>query len=250
MNPLRWLGVWHARRHWRRYAETEPYWAVLTQPGHRRSEIDLAAFYATGRAAVQEHLDWACDRTDGPLPAGLALDFGCGVGRLTLGLRQHFPRVIGLDVALAMLDLARQASAGTDGVEYLLNERTDLRMFPDNSFALVYSHLVLQHLPPTASLGFLAESARVCQPGGWVLVQLPAEDRRIRPPLGWERARRAFWRGINRWLVGRPAMEIHPISRPRVERVLAAAGCRLIAVRPDLSAGPDYPGFLYLARKG
>jgi SAM-dependent methyltransferase len=249
MNPLRWLGLWHARRHWRRYAETEPYWAVLTQPDYRREKMDLAGFYATGRVTVQEHLDWARHAAGGMLPDGPALDFGCGVGRLTLGLRQHFPRVVGLDVALPMLELANKASAETAGVEYRLNERADLRMFPDNTFAVVYSHLVLQHLPPAASLGFLPEFARVCRPGGWVLIQLPAEDRRARLPLGRERARRAFWRGVNRWLVGRPAMEIHPVGPERVERALAAGGCRLAAVRPDASAGPEYPGFLYLARK-
>ena len=66
-----------------------------------------------------------------PLVKKNALDFGCGVGRLTQALAMHFDRVCGVDISPAMIEHARtyQKSAGRS--EYLLNETGDLRQFPD-----------------------------------------------------------------------------------------------------------------------
>lgn len=242
-----WLGNWLARRHWRKFAASEPYWAIETQPGNTLDRVDREAFYATGREVVAEHLAWARVHTSGL--AGPVLDFGCGAGRLTLALRDHFERVTGVDAAPDMLALARAAGAGRPGVDYVLNERADLRALADDSQEFVYSHMVLQHLPPPTALRFLSELARLCRPGGHMLFQLPAEDQRIRPASRRERGRRAFWRPLNHWCVFHPAMEVHEVAPARIERVLRRRGCRVIARRPDLSAGPEHPGFLYLARK-
>ncbi|HEY3277423.1 MAG TPA: hypothetical protein VGJ94_12455 [Syntrophorhabdaceae bacterium] len=51
--------------------------------------------------------------------AGKALDFGCGAGRLTLGLSQYSDHACGADIALSMIDrnaiplLAAPAGEGT-----------------------------------------------------------------------------------------------------------------------------------------
>lgn len=242
-----WVGNWVARRHWRKFGEQNPYWAIITAPENQLDRVDVASFYATGLHDVADHLGWA--RSHQVVPEGPALDFGCGVGRLTLALGKYFPRVTGVDAASAMITLANQAKAGTDGVDFVLNERADLRVFPSAQFGFVYSHLVLQHLPPATSLNFLRELVRVCRPGGHLLVQWPSEDLRVRPVSLGRRIKRVVVRAIRRWAGSHPLMDVYPVPVEQVEAALRAAGAQLVARREDMSAGPEHPGWIYLARR-
>jgi SAM-dependent methyltransferase len=52
-----------------------------------------------------------------------------------------------------------------------------LRRFPNGTFDLVHSCLVLQHVPPDITPGYIAEFFRVSRRGGLVVFQLPAETR-------------------------------------------------------------------------
>jgi ubiquinone/menaquinone biosynthesis C-methylase UbiE len=72
-----------------------------------------------------------------------ALNFGCGVGRLTFAMAKYAASVIGVDVAAGMLDVARREAGdrGMTGVEL----RHDL---PDRRVAWVNSAIVFQHIPP------------------------------------------------------------------------------------------------------
>jgi SAM-dependent methyltransferase len=56
-----------------------------------------------------------------------------------------------------------------------VNPADDLRLFPDNSFDLVYSNIVLQHMEPRYSESYIGEFIRVLKPGGMTYFQLPAE---------------------------------------------------------------------------
>ncbi|MFC7744192.1 methyltransferase domain-containing protein [Nocardiopsis composta] len=58
-----------------------------------------------------------------------------------------------------------------------LNEAPDLSAFPDDSFDLVYTDLVLQHLPPELAAGYLREFTRVARPGGAMVLGVPARER-------------------------------------------------------------------------
>ena len=60
------------------------------------------------------------------VPHHQALDFGCGVGRLTQALAEHFERVAGVDIAASMIARARQENRHGDRVRYVVNERSDL----------------------------------------------------------------------------------------------------------------------------
>ena len=73
-------------------------------PGARRE------FFESGEADV-DHL---FQLIGGFSPAD-ALDFGCGVGRMTLALAKRVKRVVGVDIAPQMLALARRNAeeAGT-----------------------------------------------------------------------------------------------------------------------------------------
>lgn len=57
-----------------------------------------------------------------------------------------------------------------------VHETATLADFPEASFDLVAAFDVLEHIPPEAFLGLLAEIARVLKPGGRLLARLPNGD--------------------------------------------------------------------------
>jgi SAM-dependent methyltransferase len=63
-----------------------------------------------------------------------------------------------------------------------VNAKPDLSMFPGFTFDLVYSNLVLQHMPPELSRSYMTDFIRVLKPGGVGVFQLPS--RPARTPVG------------------------------------------------------------------
>src|SRR5258708_35306173 len=149
---------------WERNARTDPLWAVLAAPDKKGRRWDPAEFFATGQRDVAEIFAYLDARAVRPR-FGRALDFGCGVGRLTQALAAHFERVDGVDVSPTMVELARRYDA-TGRCTFTVNTAPDLGRFADGSFDLALSILVLQHIPPPFALGYVRELCRVLAPGG------------------------------------------------------------------------------------
>jgi SAM-dependent methyltransferase len=162
------------KRDWEELAAEDPLWAVLTDPARRAGGWDVAEFLRTGEDEIEELLARAGELG---LPAafGRALDFGCGAGRLTRALAGRFGECVGVDISEAMVAEALRINADCGGCTFLVNDTADLRRFPDASFDLVYSTLVLQHLPGRRLVAaYLAEFVRVVSPGGAAVFQLPS----------------------------------------------------------------------------
>jgi SAM-dependent methyltransferase len=117
----------------------------------------------------------------GEVPAGRALDFGCGLGRLTQALCERLGSCDGVDIAESMLEGARRLNRYGDGCRFHLNQRSDLSLFDDASFDLVYSGRVLQHMPPEYAIGYMKEFVRVTRPGGMIVFQVPSRRQQLDP---------------------------------------------------------------------
>jgi SAM-dependent methyltransferase len=144
---------------WERFGRDDPLWAVLTRPGMRRGRWDPVEFLATGEAEISGVLE-ALRNSNADPPRGLALDFGCGAGRLTRALSSRFDTVVGIDVAETMLQVARQLNPDLVNVIWMHNNRTDLAAFTDRSIDFIYCRLVFQHMPSDLSIGYIREFAR------------------------------------------------------------------------------------------
>ncbi len=163
-------------RSWEGLGRTDPLFGILSDPAKWGGKWDADEFFASGRAHVESLLRSLNDAR-ASFKRDTCLDFGCGVGRLTVPLSGSFNRTIGVDVARSMIDLARRYHAASTQCEFLVNRGLDLRQFPDATFDFVHSCLVLQHIPPDLSMRYIAEFFRVCKPGGLVVFQLPSETR-------------------------------------------------------------------------
>jgi SAM-dependent methyltransferase len=100
------------------------------------------------------------------IPAGRALDVGCGSAGNTAVLRDLGWRVTGLEFSPAAASLARARD--------LPIVRADAQRlpFPDESFDLVMSTDMWEHIEEDDLVA--AEAARVLRPGGRLLVAVPA----------------------------------------------------------------------------
>src|SRR4051794_25391105 len=158
-------------RHWRRLGAEDPMWAVYVAPSTRGGSWDTDEFFATGRAEIARVMSFVTD-AGVSTPTRVAVDFGCGVGRLSQPLADRFERVIAVDVSEPMLAQARELSGAYANIDFRLNQRDDLGFLTSDSVDLVYSSLVLQHLPRHLAAGYLGEFLRVLSRDGVAVVQV------------------------------------------------------------------------------
>jgi len=168
------MDLTELQRHWDQFGREDPLWAILTLPGKENRQWNPMDFFQTGVDEISAVLDYVKHRGL-QLRRGAALDFGCGVGRLTQALCDHFDKVWGVDIAPSMIANARTFNRFGERCIYRVNARDDLAIFENGSLDFVYSNITLQHMPARFSLRYIREFLRVLAPNGAALFQLPAE---------------------------------------------------------------------------
>ncbi len=165
------------REEWETLAALDPLWAIASAETARGNKWDIDAFFATGPPEVAPV--FAVLETLGrPTGSARALDFGCGVGRLTRVLAERFAEACGVDISAQMIELAEKLNRDQRGCRFFVNDRADLSRFDDDSFDLVFENLVLQHLPNVQLVeGYVREFRRITRPDGVVVFQLPSSLR-------------------------------------------------------------------------
>jgi ubiquinone/menaquinone biosynthesis C-methylase UbiE len=193
---------------------------------------------STTPLAGQKHRDLHERLTSAALEKGPApqrvLDMGCGFGKSTRPFYEALGKgkVEGIDLSAPCLRLAARDAAAAARFRQLDATRTD---YPDASFDLVTSTMLLHELPPREVEKVLAESARLLQPGGRMvhLDFLPADDDFARL-IHFGHARRN----------NEPYME--PLAKMDLAGVLQRLGFKNIEIAPFEEAdGTLAPGYAY-----
>ena len=231
------------------FGREDPMYAALSRKGYTGDRWDPEEFFQTGRDEIRnvmEHIgSLGLD-----LDRGRALDFGCAIGRLTQALADHFHTVIGVDIASSMVERARTYNRHGDRVRYIVNVAPNLQILESDSFDLVYSNKVLQHLPPENPVAYVKEFVRVLRPGGLAVFQF-RNGPRIRPggPRAWlYTLNRRYIRRLFQRIRGRKAYEIHYLAQSRVQEAVDEAGGTVVDVT-DLSRGKPGKSLRYCATK-
>lgn len=152
--------------YWAQIALEHPWWGVLSNERYRGAELDAeakAAFMAEGErdmafviAMIRRHLD-------AEFAPRAALDFGSGVGRLTLAMSRYAEDVTGIDIAAGMraIATAEASSRGNDRVRFAAE-------IPDTRFDWINSFIVFQHIRPAQGMVLLDNLLERLMPGGVV----------------------------------------------------------------------------------
>lgn len=165
-----------------------------------------------------------------------ALDFGCGIGRLSIPLADHFDEVVGIDIAPSMVERAREnaAAAGAEGASFLVNEGEDLACVSAEGFDLVYTGLVLQHLrTPRLQQRYLERLSALVRPNGVLVAQVTTAlplHMRLEPRRRAYAVLRAVGvspSGLYNRLRLEP-MRMTALSRARLDRTLGRTGMRTL----------------------
>jgi SAM-dependent methyltransferase len=149
---------------WEALARNDALGAILTDQTKSGGKWQLDEFMATGESevvTVMEHL-----RQIGHEPdfGGAALDFGCGVGRLTQALARRFASCTGVDISKEMVSRAERLNKYPH-CRYVVNAESRLP-FRDGEFAFIYCNIVLQHVPKRFAEEYLREFVRILGAGG------------------------------------------------------------------------------------
>ena len=228
------------RRVWNELGADDPLWAILSSPDKRGGRWDSQEFFAKGEAEIA-HVERFCAPLQRPGNRSLALDFGCGVGRLTRALALRYAQVIGVDISPSMLEQARALNAHIPNVRFVENATQRLEFLADASVDFIYSVITLHHIPAALQRAYIGEFVRVLAPDGIAVFQIAS---------GYSRD----WRGLayrllpNRLLAplrrkvhaSTVAAELHPLREADVNAIAAAAGRRVLQAFEIDSAGAGF----------
>jgi SAM-dependent methyltransferase len=221
-----------SEENWELLARSEPYYAVLTEDsflGAAASPEAMRQFFSAGEAEAAWLLALAGGVASGSFRPASALDFGCGVGRLAIPMARRIARVVGVDVAPTMIELARRHgdAAGIANAEFLTLHDARSRA---QSFDFVYSLIVFQHIPPASGYelmdwllgrvsagGVAALHIAVSRPGGW----LRRMARRIRSRVPFVHRAMQTLRGERKLL---PYMEMNVYDLAKVRDLFRRHG--------------------------
>src|SRR5690242_9654960 len=87
---------------WEQFALTDPYFAVWTDERFKTDQLNpdnRRLFFEAGEHLIAHVLDTLRIHFGAPSRIGVALDFGCGVGRLLLPLAKRSSLAIGVDIS-------------------------------------------------------------------------------------------------------------------------------------------------------
>lgn len=229
-------------------------YVILVDEKKKGGRWNREEFFRTGEGEIRDLLNLiAALNID--VRRGRALDFGCGLGRLSQSLAPHFESVDGVDIAPSMIEQARELNRFPERCFYHVNSAGDLSLFPAESFDLIYSNIVLQHMEPQFAKGYIREFFRLLAPGGLAVFQIPSE---LSPEFLASRPR---WRIRLGELLAPvllrlkeagpepPSIYMYPIPRAEVEELVREAHLELAHAAPDTSSGPEWTAYRYFVRK-
>jgi SAM-dependent methyltransferase len=162
------------------------------------------------------------------------LDLGCGVGRLTSALADHFGKVVGLDIAPAFIEEARRHNTAAN-VRFVVGDGTTLAAAGDGRFDTVFCYEVFHHVP----LGVLASYAREAHarlsPGGQFVFECNVMPHTWRSRLAARLRQSLHLVGVRRWRGWPTDPEFARVAHsvPDITGAIVAAGLRVHRVNTE-----------------
>jgi SAM-dependent methyltransferase len=111
------------------------------------------------------------------------LEIGCGMGRLSYALADHFGFTLGVDVSPSLLEIA-QAHKDRDNIVFELGDGARIEPSARKSFDVVFSYEVFHYVERPALLNYFRDVHRLLKPGGQFVFEINVKPIRFRSRLG------------------------------------------------------------------
>lgn len=207
---------------WNTYGENENiYWSVLSNDKYKKmdSKEQFEEFYKSGIEAtnyIKTKLVnygnmfelWAIDKK--------CLDFGCGCGRTIIHLAMYFDETTGLDISQGHLEEANGIAEKLEITNIKLHKSdTDITIY--GNFDLIYSVIVLQHIPPPLMIKYIEQLLSILNDGGYAFLHIP-----IKPTNNYKYDESKF---SNNEIMG---MQMYYLDKENIEKIINENNCILL----------------------
>jgi tRNA (mo5U34)-methyltransferase len=228
-------------RAWAQMGATKPHWSVLTGTEYLPQNINhlsIDRFYESGITEART-IGAILNRHDfHNIASKTCVEYGCGLGRVTLALAGMFKSVKGYDISATHLKLAeeRKAAQKIDNAKFILSKDVNEKV---SSCDFFYSRLVFQHNPPPLILQLIASALGSLREGGVAIFQVstygPDYSFHVQKYIAKE------WQ---------PRLELHCVPQSEVFRAISAAECEVLEVREDSSLGrPTWVSNVFVVKR-
>ncbi len=235
---------------WEELAKKDALWSILTDPAKKDNKWDEQEFFKTGKLEVETMLNYLIENK-WLTKFGTALDFGCGVGRITRALCTRFEKSIGIDASETMIKKATDINKKyMNKVEFIANKKDNLNVIKDGSISFIYSVIVLQHLPKKQALNFIREFMNKLEHNGILVFQVPIED--IRNISLLKKLRENIKIGDKLADLGirkNSQMEMNIQESDVIKTLIKNTGCELIDFKITNHTLPDFNGEIKFIEK-
>ncbi len=233
MNP-------NIKKSWEELAIIDPFYAILTRENKFGKRWEKEEFYKTGRIQVDGIFQFLQAKNIS-VNWESALDYGCGVGRLSEALADSFRNVLGLDFSREMISLANSNKKHSN-IEYSVISGDSLSNLESNTLDFTISYITLQHNLPGIQLKLIKELLRVTKSNGVLIFDI-AEKRgilnyfynlvwRISPRVGNHVLyilQRLGWITKGYYKEG-ASFQIYTIKRKKIEKIFRKEGRNFLFV--------------------
>src|SRR5258706_892616 len=211
------------RNAWTHLGEVRPHYSVLTNRKYLPETLDAESiedFYSSGVGEVAAITAILKRYGKSDLGSQVCVEYGCGLGRVTLPLAKTFKRVHAYDISGNHLALARKRAFDADihNVEFHL---CPAKVVIENleGCDVLYSRIVFQHNPPPIIRELIGAALTSLHPGGIAIFQVPT-----------------YWRGYSfriKEYLAQPAaldLEIHCIPQGVVLSIISEYRCKMLEI--------------------
>lgn len=237
---------------WRFWGRYDPMWAVATWEGRQRDGLrpwTIDDFRAAGQSDCADIMrQW---NQYGRMEGGTCIEIGCGSGRLTSALVEHFDHVLAIDVSVDQIELAKCVLAeSASRVSFSVVEGPVIDAPPQSCSAMI-STFVFQHLSQYSGIvAYLRATHEALEPGASICFQIPSpgDYRGSLPSLAF-RTFDSLRSQISRALGRRCFMEYNRYPVERIVSTLKKIRFEDIEMRVVRLASTNRRQSFYFARK-
>lgn len=160
-----WLGL-NQKNLWELLAKINPKFYIYSE---KRFQSE-GYFYISGVEDYNKYFKDLLKNYDGT--DKVALEIGCGLGRLIPYFLTRFSQVIGVDISKPMISKATKKFSHISSVKFYQTNGNNLKPVKSSSIDLVYSYIVFQHMKSfDMVLSNLKDVKRVLNSDGQFIIQ-------------------------------------------------------------------------------